>query len=67
VFSNGTVTFVAKTDSAGAYSVDLPVGTWRVGTANFGRIVDGPQTIVVADGESIEADYVIDTGIRAAA
>jgi hypothetical protein len=67
MFSNGTVTFVAKTDSAGAYSVDLPVGTWRVGTANFARIVDGPQTIVVADGGSIEADYVVDTGIRAAA
>ena len=67
VFSNGSTTFVAKTDSAGAYSIDLPVGTWGVGTANFGRIVAGPQTVVVTDGGSIEADYVVDTGIRAAA
>ena len=67
VFTNGTTTLVAKTDSAGAYTIDLPVGTWGVGTANFGRIVDGPQTVVVTNGGSIEADYVVDTGIRAAA
>ena len=67
VFTNGTTTLVAKTDSAGAYTIDLPVGTWGVGAANFGRIVDGPQTVVVTDGGSIEADYVVDTGIRAAA
>ena len=65
-FTNGNTTFIAKTDSAGAYSIDLPVGTWGVRTANFERIVDGPQTIVVADGGSIEADYVVDTEIRAA-
>jgi hypothetical protein len=66
-FTNGSTRQIAKTDSAGAYSIDLPAGTWQVGTTTFGRIVDGPQTIVVAAGADIVADYVVDTGIRAAA
>jgi hypothetical protein len=66
-FTNGGTSRITKTDSTGAYSIDLPVGTWRVSAGNYGRIVDGPQTVVVSAGASLKADYVVDTGIRAAA
>jgi hypothetical protein len=66
-FTNGGTSRIAKTDSSGVYSIHLPVGTWKVSAASFGRITDGPQTVDVSVGISIEADYTIDTGIRAAA
>lgn len=66
-FTNGGISRIAKTDSSGGYSIDLPVGSWKVSAASFGRITDGPQTVDVSVGTSIEADYVIDPGIRAAA
>ena len=66
-FTNGGTSRLTKTDSTGAYSIGVPVGTWKVSAASFGRITDGPQTVDVSSGASIEADYVIDTGIRAAA
>jgi hypothetical protein len=66
-FTNGGTSRIAKTDSTGAYSIDLPVGTWQVGAANYGRIVDGPLTVAVSVGVSVEADYTVDTGMRAAA
>jgi len=67
VFTSGSSRLITKTDSAGAFSIDIPAGTWHVSVGNFGRIVDGPQTISVSEGASIVADYVVDTGIRAAA
>jgi len=67
VFTNGSNRLVTKTDTAGSFSIDLPVGTWSVSTASFARIVSGPQTVVVNAGTSITADYVVDTGMRAAA
>jgi hypothetical protein len=67
VFTNGGSNLVTKADPSGAYSIELPAGTWRVSAGNFGRIVEGPQTLVVIAGASIEADYFVDTGIRAAA
>jgi len=67
VFTKGNTSLVAKTDSTGAYSINLPVGTWSVTTATIARIISGPQTLVVNTGTSIEADFVVDTGIRAAA
>ena len=66
-FSKGNTTFAAKTDSDGAYSIDLPVGTWGVTTATFARIISGPQTVEVEAGRSIVADFIVDTGMRAAA
>jgi hypothetical protein len=66
-FTKDGTSRVAKTDSAGAYSIDLPAGTWQVSAANYARIIDGPQTVAVSSGASIAADYVIDTGMRAAA
>jgi hypothetical protein len=67
VFTNGSSTRITKTDSAGAYSIEVPAGTWRVSTASFARIISGPQTLVVSAGASIVADYRVDIGIRAAA
>jgi hypothetical protein len=66
-FSNGTTTLRTKTDTAGAYSIQLPAGTWKVTTATFVRIVDGPQALVVNAGATITANYTVDSGIRAAA
>src|ERR1700686_2098274 len=66
-FTAGTSRLVTKTDSAGTYSIELPSGTWNVSGATFGRIVDGPQSLVVIAGESTTADYVVQTGIKAAA
>ncbi len=67
VFTDGDTSFIAKTDSGGAYSIELPVGRWKVSTANLGRIISGPPTVEVTAGASLVANYVVDTGIRAAA
>jgi hypothetical protein len=67
VFTKGNTSFVAKTDSAGAYTIDLPVGTWSVTTATFTRVISGPQTLEVKAGMSIVADFIVDNGMRAAA
>jgi hypothetical protein len=67
IFINGDTTLSTKTDSGGYYSIQLPAGTWSVGTVDFARIIDGPQTLVVSAGDNIVANYIIDTGIRAAA
>lgn len=67
VFTKGNTSFVAKTDSDGAYSINLPIGTWSVTPASIARIISGPQTLEVKAGESIVADFIVDTGIRAAA
>ena len=66
-FTDGNTSFTAKTDSAGAYSIVLPVGTWQVSTRSFERIISGPQTLDVTAGATIVANYVVDNGIRAAA
>jgi hypothetical protein len=66
-FSNGSTTFATKTDPNGFYSIDLPAGTWSVGTRNIMRIISGPQTLVVRPGDTIVADYLVDTGIRTTA
>lgn len=65
-FTAGASRLVTKTDSAGTYSIELPSGPWNVSGATFGRIVDGPQSVVVITGESTIADYVVQTGIKAA-
>jgi hypothetical protein len=67
IFTKGNTSFVAKTDSAGAYSINLPVGTWSVATAPIARIIGGPQTLEVKAATSIVADFIVDTGMRAAA
>jgi hypothetical protein len=66
VFTSGGASLTAKTDSGGDYSIELPSGTWTVGTTSYVRIITGPRTLSVRAGASIVADYVVDTGIRAA-
>jgi hypothetical protein len=68
-----TITYVAGsevaghavTDSAGRYSVDLPPGTYTVKFDTYMRLVSGPPTVKLAGHGSIEADYILDNGIRA--
>ena len=66
VFTNGETTLGAKASSDGYYSIELPSGKWSVSTKNIARIISGPLTLDVRGGDNIVADYVIDTGIRAA-
>jgi hypothetical protein len=66
-FNKGDTTLSAKTDSNGYYSIALPSGTWSVSTRNIMRIISGPQTLDVKAGSTTVANYIVDTGIRAAA
>ena len=66
-FTAGNSRLLTTTDSAGTYSIELPSGPWNVSGATIGSIVDGPQSVVVIAGESTIADYVVQTGIKAAA
>jgi len=65
-FKNGTNSVSAKTTTDGFYSVELPAGTWSVSAVGYMRILSGPLTVVVESGSNITANYVVDTGIRAA-
>jgi len=60
---NGTAVGT-RTDSSGAYSVELPAGTWKVGFKSYMRIISGPPTVKVQAGSGVVADYVVDSGIR---
>jgi len=60
---NGTAVGT-RTDSSGAYSVELPAGTWKVSFKSYMRIISGPPTVKVQAGSSVVADYVVDSGIR---
>ncbi len=65
LFSNGPQTSTAAVDPSGDYSIDLPAGTWKVSFKGIARIINGPNPVVVSAGSSIEADYQVDSGIRA--
>jgi hypothetical protein len=65
IFTGGSTSVSAKTDSNGDYSIELASGTWTVGTGSFMRIIGGPVTLVVNAGAGIVANYVVDSGIRA--
>ncbi len=60
---NGTAVGT-RTDSSGAYSVELPAGTWKVSFKSYMRIISGPPTVKVQAGSGVVADYVVDSGIR---
>jgi hypothetical protein len=64
LFTNGSQTDTATISSTGAYSIDLPAGTWKVSFKGIARIINGPNPVTVAGGSSIEADYQVDSGIR---
>jgi hypothetical protein len=60
--SNGQVT--AATDSAGNYAVELTAGRWTVSVKGYMRVISGPSTVTVESGDSLVANYVLDSGIR---
>ena len=60
---NGTAVGT-RTDSSGAYSVELPAGTWKVSFKSYMRTISGPPTVKVQAGSGAVADYVVDSGIR---
>ena len=64
-FTNGSDTHSATVNSNGDFSIDLPTGTWKVAFKGIARIISGPNPVTVAAGASIEADYQVDSGIRA--
>lgn len=63
-FSSGDATEQAVTDAQGAYSIDVPAGTWKVTFKTYMRKISGPATVTVAAGSTAAADYVFDNGIR---
>jgi hypothetical protein len=65
VFTNGSDTFYTTIGQDAHYSIDLPAGTWKVTFKGIARIISGPNPINVPAGGSIEADYQVDSGIRA--
>ena len=62
--SSGDEQVIAQTDSAGDYAVDLKAGKWAVTIKGYMRVVSGPSTVTVEAGESVVANYVLDSGIR---
>ena len=65
IFTNGSQTSTATVNPNGTYSIDLPAGTWKVSFKGIARIINGPNPVTVSAGSSIEADYQLDSGIRA--
>jgi hypothetical protein len=63
-FTSGATTAATTTDANGNFTIELAVGTWNVSVVKFTRIVSGPRTITVHAGDSIVANYVVDSGIR---
>ena len=53
-----------RTDSAGNYTVELAAGSWSVAFQGIMRIIDGPKSVTVKAGQTIVANYVLDSGIR---
>jgi hypothetical protein len=64
VFTNGSQTDSTAVDPSAHYSIDLPAGTWKVTFKGIARIVNGPNPVAVPAGGSVEADYLLDSGIR---
>ena len=63
-FTGDGRTETARTDSTGHYSIELEAGTYKVSVKGYMRIISGPNPLTVRAGESIVADYVVDSGIR---
>jgi hypothetical protein len=63
-FTGNGAAVSTRTDSSGAYSVELAAGTWKVSFKSFLRIISGPPTVTVQAGSGVVVDYVVDSGIR---
>ena len=52
------------TDTRGDYVTELPVGTWTVSLKGL-RVIKGPSSVTILSGApGVEADFVVDSGIR---
>ncbi len=60
VLIDGSSTSTTRTDSSGAYRIDLKPGTYRVqvleGSAPRG--LAGPRTVTVVGGKTVTADFI---------
>ncbi len=65
IFTKDSQTSSTTVDSSGHYSIDLPAGTWKVSVKGIARIISGPNPVTVPAGGSVQADYQVDSGIRA--
>ena len=63
-FTSGATVTSTLTDADGRYRVELPVGTYKVSAKGYMRIVSGPATVTVKAGDTLTADYLLDSGIR---
>ena len=63
-FASGGPVTSTLTDVNGRYRVELPVGTYKVSAKGYMRIVSGPATVTVKAGDTVTADYLLDSGIR---
>ena len=63
-FSGRGATVGTRTDSQGAYSVELAEGSWKVSLKTYLRVISGPSTVTVKANASVVADYVVDSGLR---
>lgn len=63
-FSGNEATISTRTDSQGAYSVELADGIWKVSLKTYMRVISGPSTVTVKTSDRVVADYVVDSGLR---
>ena len=63
-FVKGDVTANAVTDSNGKFTIELASGTWLVHVKTYMRLLSGPPQVIVAAGETVTANYVLDSGMR---
>ena len=61
----GADTVATTVGPDGHYTIDLAAGTWKVAFKGIARIISGPNPITVPAGGSVQADFVVDSGIRA--
>ena len=63
-FVKGEATAKAVTDSNGKFTVELSSGTWLVHVKSYMRQISGPPQVIVNAGETVTANYVLDSGMR---
>lgn len=64
--SEGGKVASTQTDASGRYTISLAEGAYKVSFPGIMRITSGPPVVTVKAGETVSADYVVDSGIRTA-
>jgi hypothetical protein len=65
-FSGDGIVTSTRTDGDGRYTIQLAEGTYKVSVKNYMRVISGPPAVTVKAGQTVVADYVLDSGIRTA-